>query len=233
MKTGIFFSSVFASFSLFVLPTYRASAAYVVVDPADFGSFSLDIDNDGESDISNISANAGPSGLVVVNIASDFPEECQLPGGFSYPGGSVASFTGNFGSLADLMNADIYSGVAVLTRSAQNPTSGSTAYTDIVGYISTSISEPVIATWLWGTKGRGPTSADPVLHHLVGWVVDASAYALDASQPITIYYNNYGPFPEGHSAMVSFSATGVPEPSGLVLPGLMIPLLLRRRRQTR
>lgn len=223
MKTEVFFSSVFASFSLFAM--YHASAAYVVVDPADFGSFGLDIDDDGVPDLRNISASSGPSGLLVVNVEIDLPDVYQLPSG------SGDTFTENFGNIADLMNADIYSGVAVLTKSAPYPTSGSSGYTNVVGYISTSISEPVIATWLWGTKGRGETSADPVLHHLVGWVVDASAYALDVSQPITIYYNNYGPFPEGHSAMVSLSATGVPEPRGLLITGFLVPYLLHRRRR--
>lgn len=208
---------------LCALTATAAHAASLVVPPAGFDSINLDIDGDTYFEISQFWTTPGPPAEISVGISFELPAEFLLPGGFASPP-SVFPVQ-SFATLADLMDADIYSGIATLTMASQD----GSAVTDVAGFQSFDLSTPVMAAFIWGTLGRGTNPPDDTLHYLAGWVIDASDYVLDDTQPITIYYHNYGPFPEGHSAHVSLAATGVPEPQGMLLLGLLIPALRRRR----
>ena len=205
---------------LFIVVCLSSSLHSAVLESS--GGFVLDIDGDGVNDLPTVILSSdpdptGPPSEIYFNTTA---------GSGALPGPPVLGGVATFGTATDFEafgTDSVFSGIGTLNNAASSGASSSVRRIEFV-------SAPLIGMWYWGSNG--PNVGDEV-HQLIGLVIDGRAYLEDNSNPITLYYNNYGPFAEGDSRFVSLIDTGVPipEPSGLIWLGLPFWLLRRRRRR--
>ncbi|MCU0795610.1 MAG: PEP-CTERM sorting domain-containing protein [Akkermansiaceae bacterium] len=198
----------------FVAPLH---AAMVSVTPAQFGTFSLDVDSDGTADLSNLASQVGGLSYAV-------RVDGMAAGSYvTFPDTTFAGFESrSFSDLSALSLDSLFSGnftaPALINREFDNiPGSG----------FATSAA-PVHAWWAYGTSGSGNAPL-----HLLGFVADFTDYFTSGgTAAVDIYYHDYGSFSAGQNAgTVTLATTGVPEPasSALFLSALATATLIRRR----
>lgn len=183
-----------------------ASAATLVIEPAEFGSVNLDIDGDARDEFVSL---GGPAPAFVVIFNTEPPTDSLLPGSSSRALFQIGEFT----TMRQLVLADLFAGTAAVRDATAGFGGG--------GFLNSR--SPVMGGWIWGT------ALNP--NHLIGFVFDYREQFSDPGAPVTLYYQDYGPFSEGDSRIVSLAETGVPEPGGPALLGVAIVLCAMSRRR--
>ncbi len=162
-------------------------------------AFSLDVDGDGEPELSGLwFTEWGGEWSVTVGIRVDPTEEVPTLA----DQGFVGVFAEGGSSLEVLASTQVFEPLF-------HPP-GSTLRRDPVavsGGVVLSAAEPVVGSWSYGTAG---VDDEPV--HLIGLVVDATAaFASNGAEAVRIHYRDFGSFAGGEAPLIlGLAATGAP-----------------------
>lgn len=200
-----------------ILLSSSAHAAMVSVTPVDFATFSLDVDGDGQAEVSQIIAQTGEVGFGIKVDGTAAGSYVTFPD-VTFAGAESRAFT----SLSALSLDSLFSGTFTAPAAIHRE------FNNFGGIGVVTAAAPIHAAWNYGTAGTG---SGPL--SLVGVVMDFSAYFTSGgTAAVDIYYHHYGNFSAGQSAgSISLATTGVPEPtSSMMLLTAITSGLLRRRR---